>query len=153
MAINYYLYGIILCVMLLLVIAIWFLLRYTKKKKERNTLTMNIPEDVFNDFQEAERRIRQGGAENGEPYKILWEIANKRNSRGRTSSGNQEGDSRFQRLPTSPGVGTAVADSSTTDGYLQRNREPDETRSVPLQSNIESTEVKRKPKINWVNFK
>jgi hypothetical protein len=150
MAFNYYLLGMTIGGTLLFGIAIWFLLRYIRKKKQSKTT--NIPEDMMEIFNEAERRIKNGGEkQNGTtPYQILWEIARERNR-------SRPEDRRAGSEDT--GTGTTDSNIPTANGNLQRNREPFKTRDFQLQSYIDAAkaernpvEDKRKSKTNWADF-
>lgn len=144
MATNYYLVGMIIGVILLLAIIIWFILRWIKKRKQNKLLLdakTGLPLDVINDFNEAERRLKEN-KENGNPYKILWEIARERGSK----SGNKSA------IFSTTGTPIGTPSSSTTIGDIQGDREPERRQDIQIQSDINPTEDKRKPKRNWAKF-
>ena len=95
-------------------------------------------------FNEAERRIKEGGANgNNNPYQILWEIARERNPGQFKDSGTG-----IQNT----GARAASSNSSTTNGYLQGDRESIGTKDIQLQSDTDSAKGKRKYKASWADF-
>ena len=146
MVVNYYIIGMVVGAILLLAIVIWFLLRVIKKRKKEKQTIAGIPDDILSDFVEAEKRIK-GGEADGNPYQILWEVARERNrnfqeARPDTTTGQIQ----------SPGVGETIDNSKPTDGNLQGDREPEQGRSIQIQSDIEHAKDKRNPKRNWAKF-
>jgi len=83
-----------------------------KKKKEKEIIKDEIPKEVLEDFNIAERRlqeeIKNGKFKSTSPYTILWELANKRTTEedkiiggrcGHTNKSEERiGDERFHEL-------------------------------------------------------
>ena len=67
---NYYILFSVICGILLIVLAIWLLLRKIKQLKKRKT---DIPLELLKKFEECERRLEKA---NGEitPHNILWDV-------------------------------------------------------------------------------
>jgi len=147
---TYIIIAIIVGIILLLLIAIWFVRRYIKKRKARRVLLdkeTGIPLETLEIFNEAERRLKEKGGINQDgnnptPYEILWEIARERS---RSSTGNTG-------VIQDTGVGRTIPANVTGDSNLQRDRELETRRSFQIQSDIDIAKDKRKPKTNWANF-
>jgi hypothetical protein len=174
---NYYIIGTFVGIILLLVIAIWLLLRFLKKRKQKKLLIdakTGFPLDVLSDFNEAERRIKENREEdkdaqgNISPQRIMWNMAIERNNnlnknrevlnngnsyRIEENTGERSGSSSTgTTIQSSPGTAGTTSDSQSANGNLQRDREPEQGRSVQIQSDIGNTKDKRNTKRNWAKF-
>ncbi len=152
---------------LLFIILVWIAIRWIKKfrykfkiKKQNANI---IPQDVLNDFEELERRIKTSRG-NQTPEQIMWEYAKERNTREVNLNGNKitdavstqtSGDSRGssieqrKRYPGLREASTRVQQSNEVvrgDGKLFRGE------GIQVQPNRNNTKDKRKPKIDWTNF-
>jgi hypothetical protein len=84
-------YGILIliCILLLCGIAIWFAMRFLKKKRKIAEMERNIPEDILEDFNNAEKQMKGGIKEDGtttSAYQILWNIAKSKREQSRAES-------------------------------------------------------------------
>ena len=76
-------------VLTLLVIAILLIFRLIKKRKKEKMLKESIPQEVLDDFNYAEQKLKGGINEDGtvnkdsDPYSILWEITKRNRTRER----------------------------------------------------------------------
>lgn len=161
-----YIIGIGICLILLIAIGVWFFLRYRKKKKIESQLANNIPQEVLEDFQEAERRIKTGAMDGKTPYNILWDIARERNRKYNLNQANekeviQNGEGRRTKQGRSDNGGSYKTEPTprTTTEDIRGDRELKETRNIQLQSNIDTPKeqqdtgrTKRSPKKDWVSF-
>ena len=84
-------YGIsvLVCILLLFGIAIWFAIRFLKKKKRIAKKEREVPEDILKDFENAEQQMKGGIKEDGtttSAYQILWNIAKSKREQSRAES-------------------------------------------------------------------
>jgi len=80
---------ILIGIFLLLGIAIWFAVRFLKKKKKIAEKEREVPEDILKDFENVEQQMKGGIKEDGtttSAYQILWNIAKSKREQSRTES-------------------------------------------------------------------
>jgi hypothetical protein len=131
--------GIIVALVLALIFLRWYVRRKVRLKYSQ------IPAEVLEDFEIAERRLKENKDGKTNPYEILWSSARGREQR--------------RRQPIYP---AAIGGSQTNEvGYYEAGRgeeptaspelpdEPQRRDTVSGRASEANRAVKRKPKRNW----
>lgn len=115
---------------LIVVVGVWYYLKkfYTPKNLE---IKRDIPEEVLQQFNEAERRLAETDGEKS-PYTILSELSEEGRDTGRTKRRAKADNSS---LPTEPRVTTATDD-----------REPEGRQDIPISTTSTDDETDRSDK-------
>lgn len=133
--------GIIVALVIALILARWY---YKRRKRLKYS---QIPLEMLEDFEIAERRLKEDKDGKTNPHKILWEIARRREQRGRDVYHAEIAASQRDKAEYGEVTGREQA-----DGYAELSDEPQ--RREPVQAGVVKADrtVKRKPKRNWAKF-
>jgi len=118
-------------VVVLLLLAALFIIRWYKKRKLRER-PGEIPLELLKDFIEAEKRIREA---NGSitPYQVLWEIARER-SGNKIDNINKQIQERIENK------------------VEVINKPAQEIKQEQIETKVIEDKPKKKPKVNWEEF-
>lgn len=120
----FYLIGFTVSLVVLIAWLIHLIRKRRRKKKE-------IPQEVLEDFEEAERRLEESGGEK-QPYTILWELARER---GQRAYGRQAQAVRIREFPA-PDVQRVSVSSNTDIGTQKHQERNNKTQSTPRNALI-----------------
>ena len=127
---------------LILGVILFFIIRYLlKKRKLKIKAEDKIPQEVLDDLDELERRLKESNG-NKTPQEIFWNYTRERSERGTREQGRR--DHPGFREPD------ITNDKSTED--IRRDREPERRESIQVQSNSDTTKKQRESKTDWANF-
>lgn len=132
-------YGILIliCIFALCGIGVWFAYRFYKKKIEKAELERIIQEDILEEFNYAENKMKGGLKEDGtttSPYQILWNIAkNRRTETIRDASRTEQTASSGELYPEFDGgqnIQSGIITKPNENQQHTRKSKSDNLRSV-----------------------
>jgi hypothetical protein len=170
---------IIICAVISVGLLIWILLRMYKKHKIKVKKESQIPQEVLDDFQELERRIKQSDGRQT-AQEIIWQYTREREQRKLNNIQQLEGgqdkyaieiaqqvSKDYSRRDEGRGASTSTRQFQSTEDTgarrttyralpanqdIRGDRELVRGKDIQIQSDINNPKDKRKSKIDWTNF-